>query len=398
MDAKSPSYVEFIVIAAMLIATVALSIDIMLPAIGVMADDLDFAFSNQRQWIITSLFLGLSVGQLILGPLSDAIGRRPVILLGIAVFVIGCAICARSTTFEGMMLGRVVQGFGAAGPRTATVAMIRDRFAGNAMARVMSYITGLFVLVPVLAPGLGQALLYFMPWRGLFGVLAFISLTGGAWLMLRQPETLREPRPLRVRALASAFKEVVTSARPMGYTVAAACCYGALMGYINSSQQVFQDLYRLGDGFVLVFGASAAFISAATLINAQLVRRFTMERICIVAIAVVVVWALVFHVVVWRMKGFPPLWLWMIFNCPVLFLLGLTFGNFNAIALKDLGHIAGLASAVVASLNTALSLIIAAVIGLHFDMTVGPIVLGYAGFGALALVSMLLPYCRRARS
>ena len=397
MPAKAPGRTELVAIAAILMATVSLSIDIILPALGEMAGELGIADSNRRQWIITALFLGLTAGQLLFGPLSDAVGRRPAVVAGIGVFVSGSLICALAPSFEVMMAGRVVQGIGAAGPRIVTVALIRDRFEGREMARVMSVIMGVFIMVPVLAPLVGQALLFLMPWRGLFGVLSAICLGGGLWLLLRQPETLGEPQPLRLGRLLAASREVLTSARPMAYTVAGGCCYGALMGYVNSSQQLFQDLFRVGDLYTLVFGASAAFISAATLVNARLVRRHGMERVCILSMAALAVWSAAFLLILRAAGNPPPLWLWMAYNCPVLFLLGLTFGNFNAIALRDLGHIAGLASAVVASLTTALSLVIAAAIGLSFDMTTQPIVTGYLAFGALALAFMLLPEVRLLR-
>ena len=389
-EPKAPGRIEFVALCAVLMSTVALSIDIMLPALGRMAGDLGIDDGNDRQWIITTLFVGLMIGQLVFGPLSDGIGRRLAIVLGIGVFVAGSIVCALATSLEGMLLGRVVQGFGAAGPRIVTVALIRDRFAGIEMASVMSLIMGLFILVPVLAPLLGQGLLLLLPWRGLFGFLAAVCLGGGVWLLLRQPETLARRRSVRPRALLAALVEVLRSPRAMAYTLAGGCCYGALMGYVNSSQQLFQDIYRLGDFYPMIFGASAAFISAATLINSRLVRLVAMERVCVVAVAAMVVWSLLFLAVLSVLGHRPPLWAWMAFNCPALFLLGLTFGNFNAIALRDLSHVAGLASAVTASLNTALSLAIAAWIGLAFDMSVRPVVVGYAVFGALALGLMLL--------
>lgn len=313
--AKGPGRIELVAIAAILMATVALSIDIMLPALGEMGRDLGIADNNNRQWIITALFLGLTGGQLFFGPLSDSVGRRPAIMAGIAVFVAGSALCALATSFEAIMLGRIMQGFGAAGPRIVTVALIRDRFAGNDMARIMSIIMGVFIMVPVLAPLVGQGLLLLMPWRGLFGVLAAFCLTGGLWLLLRQPETLAKPRPLKAGPLLAAAREVVTSVRPMAYTAAGGCCYGALMGYINSSQQLFQDLFALGDLYALVFGVSAAFISAATLVNARLVRRHTLERICILSVAALFVWAALFFPILGASGNRPPLWLWMVFNC-----------------------------------------------------------------------------------
>ena len=394
---NAPGRTEFVAICAVLMATVALSIDIILPAMGNMAGNLGIDGNNERQWIITTLFVGLAIGQLVFGPLSDGIGRRPAIAVGIGVFVAGSTLCALATSSEAMMLGRVVQGFGAAGPRIVTVALIRDRMAGAEMARTMSLIMGLFIMVPVLAPAVGQALLFLMPWRGLFGVLAAVCLGGGLWLLLRQPETLAQRRSVRPRALFAALFEVLRSPRSVAYTLAGGCCYGALMGYVNSSQQLFQDFYQVGNLYAVIFGASAAFISAATLTNSRLVRSVAMERVCVVAVAAMVAWSLLFLVAIAAMASRPPLWAWMVFNCPVLFLLGLTFGNFNAIALRDLGHIAGLASAVMASLNTALSLVIAAWIGLGFDMTTRPVVVGYALFGSLALGLMLIPELQSPR-
>ena len=289
-------------------STVALSIDIMLPALGHMARDLGIDDGNDRQWIITTLFVGLMIGQLVFGPLSDGIGRRLAIILGIGVFVAGSIICALATSIEGMLLGRVVQGFGAAGPRIVTVALIRDRFAGIEMARIMSLIMGTFILVPVLAPLFGQGLLFLLPWRGLFGVLATVCAGAGVWFLLRQPETLAQPRSVRPRALLAALKEVLRSPRSIAYTLAGGCCYGALMGYVNSSQQLFQDIYRLGDYYPMIFGASAAFIAAATLINARLVRHVAMERVCVVAVAALVVWSLLCLAALPVLGHPPPLW------------------------------------------------------------------------------------------
>lgn len=195
---QNPGRSELIAIATVLMATIALSIDVMLPALGDMASEFGVTDSNRRQLVIITLFLGLAFGQLIFGPLSDAIGRRPSITLGAVLFATGGLICALSSTFEGLIAGRVLQGIGAAGPRIVMVALIRDRFEGAAMARVMSIIMGIFIMVPVLAPSVGQVLLVFMPWRGLFGLLSVICLSGATWLLLRQPETLVQRRPLEL--------------------------------------------------------------------------------------------------------------------------------------------------------------------------------------------------------
>ena len=199
---KQPGRPEFIAMATVLMATIALSIDVMLPALGEMATEF-IVESNQRQLVIVVLFLWLAAGQLVFGPLSDSVGRRPAITLGAVLFAIGGLVCAMAPTFEVLIAGRLLQGIGAAGPRIVTVALIMDRFEGAAMARVMSIIMGIFIMVPVLAPSLGQFLLLVMPWRGLFILLSVICMSGTVWLLLRQPETLSEKRPLRPRVFAA---------------------------------------------------------------------------------------------------------------------------------------------------------------------------------------------------
>ncbi len=391
MSVRNAGRREFIAICAILMAMVALSVDIMLPALGDISDQLGFAEANHRQWVITTLFIGLTFGQLFFGPISDSIGRKAAILFGIVPFAAGSLICAFANSFEIMILGRLIQGFGAAGPRVVTIAMVRDRYQGAEMANVMSVIIGIFILVPVIAPMFGQALLVFMPWRGLFGALAAICLTGGVWLSLRQSETLAERKPYRFRRLFTAAREVFSDIRAMSFTLASACCYGAIMGYVNSSQQLFQDLFRTGNAYAFWFGVSGAFISGATLVNARLVRNFGMERICISAVSALIALSLT-YLVLTTQAGLPvDLLVWMVFNCTSVFLLGLTFGNFNAIALNQLGHIAGMASAITASMNSAFSLMIAALIGLSFNMTTVPIAIGYALFGTMALGFMLTP-------
>ncbi|MEM0908508.1 MAG: multidrug effflux MFS transporter [Pseudomonadota bacterium] len=376
-------------------ATIALSIDVMLPALGEIASEFGIAHDNRRQLVIVTLFVGLAAGQLIFGPLSDAIGRRPAITVGAVIFAVGGGVCALSSTFEGLIAGRLLQGFGAAGPRIVTVALMRDRFEGRAMAQVMSIIMGTFIMVPVLAPSLGQALLVFMSWRGLFGFLSVVCLLGTVWLLLRQPETHVDRQRLGAKTLKIAARQVVTDRCAMAYTLAGGFCYGALMGYIGSSQQLFQETYRVGDLYVILFGVSAAFVSAATFTNSILVKHVTMEGICVVAVGALVAWSAAYLAIILAAGSLPPLWAFMLFNCPALFMLGLTFGNFSAIALQHLGHIAGLAAAMTASLLTLVGVVGAALIGFSFDGTVVPIVLGYLLSGLIAVALMRLCPSRR---
>ncbi|HEX8375430.1 MAG TPA: multidrug effflux MFS transporter [Geminicoccaceae bacterium] len=369
----------------MLMALVALSVDTILPAFGAIAAEFGLGDSNRRQWIISALFVGLAAGQLLYGPLSDSWGRKPAIYLGLFWFAVGSLISAVATGFEAMLLGRALQGFGAAGPRIVAVAMVRDRFRGVEMARVMSVVIAAFIMVPVFAPSLGQVVLWYASWRSIFvGVLAF-GLLGGAWLALRQPETLPARLPFNARSLVTAAREVMRTRRSVAFTLAAACCYGALMGYVNSAQQIFQEVYGVGELFPFLFGACAVFVAAATLTNSALVARYRMTSICKAALIAATAWATAFLLAAAVGGGGLPLWLFLLFAGPVLFAIGLTFGNINAIALEPLGHIAGMASAVTATLSTVVSLVIGTVIGGLFDGTVVPVLAGYAVSGAAAL-------------
>lgn len=384
----APRSRELIAVFAILMATVALSIDVMLPALGDMATELSFAEGNARQWVIILVFLGLSAGQLIFGPLSDAIGRKPAIAIGAGLFTLGSLGCALSSSFEMLLLFRFLQGLGAAGPRLVTIAMIRDRFSGAEMARVLSIIMGIFIMVPVLGPTIGQGLLFLMPWRGLFAVIAAVCVIGVVWLSFRQPETLATRRPLRFHILAAALREVITDRRAMAFTGAAGLCYGAVMGYVNASQQVFQEIYAAGDLYAPLFGAAAAFISAATITNSRLVRRIPMERICRHAVQALTGWSALFAIVLTLTNGLPSLWLFMGFNAVALFFLGLTFGNFQSIALENLGHVAGLASAVTMSLTNLVGMATAGLIGLRLADTLWPLAIGFALSGVLAYALM----------
>lgn len=385
---------EFVAITTLLMALVALSIDAVLPALGDIAREFGIEDGNRRQWTITALFVGLAVGQLLYGPLSDAIGRKPAILIGLGWFTVGSLLSANAHDLETMLAGRVLQGFGAAAPRIVTVAMVRDRFEGTAMARMMSVLISVFILVPVLAPSLGQMVLWHASWRVLFLAVLAVALLAGLWFALRQEETLKERRPLAAAALGRAVVEVMRNRRTVSFVLAGACCYGALMGYINASQQVFQDIYGVGDLYPLYFGACAAFIAAATLTNSVVVARVGMERISVLAVAGMTVWSALFLGVAAFSGSVLPLALWLPFTAVALFLLGLVFGNVNALALQPLGHIAGLASAVTASVSTVVSLAIAAIVGNLLDGTVMPVLAGYVLSGAVG--SALLAFGRRS--
>lgn len=389
---------EFIALVALLISLVAMSIDAMLPALGIMAADLDAGGPNDRQQVLTGLFAGLAVGQLAFGPLADSFGRRPAILGGLGLFIVGSLATALATSFPVAIAGRVLQGFGASGPRVVAVAMVRDRHQGRTMARIMSFAFSVFILVPVLAPLVGQFVLIFATWRAIFWGLAVVAVAAALWFAGRQPETLPRDRRARFSALSigRAAGEALKTRVTLGYTVAAGCAFGPFVAYLATSQQIFQDQYGQGRLFPVYFGALALAIGAASLVNARLVLRYGMRLLSARALYAALAASAGFLLIVTVMDGHPPLWAFMAYMLVNFFCMGLLFGNYNALAMAPMGHIAGVASAVIGSLTTLISLAIGALIGQAYDGTLMPLILGFALFGLGTLAAS--EWAERARS
>lgn len=384
-----PGRAEFIALIALLMSTIALSVDLMLPALGEMSDHFGLATDNDRQAVITVIFAGLMLGQLIFGPLSDYIGRKPAIFIGLGFQITGSLLCIFAQDFMLLLFGRFLQGFGGAAPRIVIVAMVRDRFEGQEMAKIMSVALTVFILVPTFAPAIGQGILLFAPWQGLFVTLLAVALLGGTWLAIRQPETNTNPSPFDAGRMLSAIKRVFTTPVSLLYATAAGCAFGTLLGYIVSSQQILQDLYQTGELFALYFGITSALVALSTTVNAWLLNRFSMEAITGSAIGTQVVWSLGFLVWITATGTNPPLAAWMVFISVALFLVGMTFGNYNAIALRPLGQIAGIASSILASIQTLISMLVATVVGAAFAMSVAPVVLGSVLMGLVASALMV---------
>ena len=387
---KTASEGEFVALIALLISLVALSIDAMLPALPQMGAELGVAQENDRQFIVSFLFLGLAAGQLLFGPLSDAVGRKPAIYGGLAVFVLGSLISAFASDFTFMLIGRLLQGFGAAGPRIVVVAMVRDRFEGRAMARIMSLVMAVFILVPALAPFLGQGVLEIAHWRAIFGAFVLLAVVGLVWFAWRQPETLAPERRLAFtpRRLWSAVAETCRNRTAFGYTIAAGLIFGAFIGYLTSAQQIFQDLYGVGRLFPLCFAVLALALGGASLVNARLVMRLGMRALCRWSLLALTGISAAFFFFALAWGGVVPLWLMMAVFLLCFFCIGILFGNFNALAMEPLGHIAGVAAAVIGSITTLVSLVLGTAIGALYDGSLLPLVGGFAGLGLLSLLVM----------
>lgn len=379
---------EFVALMAFCMSLVALSIDAMLPAFGDMSRDLSVAGTNDIQLVVSLLFVGLAIGQLFYGPLSDSIGRKPAIFIGFAVFLLGSVLSMVASDFHHMLFGRLLQGIGAAGPRTVSVALIRDRFDGSEMARVMSFIMTVFILVPVFAPLLGQTILIFAGWRAIFGAFLVLAAAAMAWLAARQPETLDPERrkPFTLSNIGIALGMVLRSRPTVVYTLVAGCVSGAFLSYLNTSQQIFQVQYGLGRLFPLYFAILAISVGLASLFNGRMVMRFGMHALANRALVAMLVLSLLFFAFAWAFDGHPPLWLFMTNCCALFFCIGILFGNLNAIAMEPLGHVAGTAASVIGSATTLLAAMLGFLIGRAYDGSLLPISASFVILTTLSVV------------
>jgi MFS transporter, DHA1 family, multidrug resistance protein len=396
-SSPSRSGAEFIALLAMATSLAAFSVDAMLPALPQIAHDLGIERDNDRQLLVSALLLGLAAGQLFYGPVSDSVGRKRPIYVGFGIFLIGSVLCLAAGDLTVMLAGRLLQGLGAAGPRILVLAMVRDRYAGPAMARVMSLITSVFMLVPVIAPSIGQGLLLVGSWHLIFAVLLIQGLAALVWMAWRQPETLPPERrlPFTPRRIAAGFREVFRTRVSIGYTVSAGLVFGAFVGWLSSCQQILQEQYELGRLFPIFFAILALSFAAAAIVNARLVTRLGMRRLAGTALGLVSGLSACFFLVTLAVTQ-PPLWAFIAYLLALFFCIGILFGNFNALAMEPLGHIAGVAAAVISTIISLLSLGLGTVLGQAYDGTVRPMV---AGFALLGLASAgFMSYAERGRA
>lgn len=395
---------EFVVMLAFMISIVAMATDIMLPALSMIGEDLGVGDPNDVQLVVSSLFFGFSIGQLVVGPLSDTYGRKPVVLVGYVVFVVGCILSISATDLTTMLTGRFLQGAGAAAPRIVSTSLIRDGYAGRAMARIMSAIMSVFIIVPAIAPSIGQGVILILPWRYTFAVLLAMAVIAATWFGIRQPETLAREnrRALSVSNLVAGCVEVLSIRTVFGYTLSMGFIFGAFLSYLEASRQIFQDTLKAGDMFAVYFGVAALAMGAASILNAMLVMRLGMRLLVHSALVALVLLSGVFFAVFHAFDGQPSLSLFMTWQLAAFFCVGILFGNLNALAMEPLGHIAGLGAALIGSIATFISLPFGWLIGQMYDGTVLPLVGGFFSLGLAALIgarwaerALLLPVPRR---
>lgn len=379
-------FAEFVALVASLMALGALGTDAMLPALPAIGEALGVADENGRQWVISAFLAGFGLAHLVHGPLVDRFGRRRVLLWAITGYVVANGAAALATSYPLLIAARVAAGAMVAGTRIATVALVRDCYQGRAMARVMSIAFMVFMVVPVVAPTVGQLVLLFGDWRAIFWVIAGSAALLGGWIVVRLPETLRPDGrlPIEPGRILAGWRETLSDRQSLGYTLAAAMLMGGLYGYLNSVQQIMFDTYRRPELLAAVFAATAATMAAANLMNARIVMRLGTRRIAHAAVAGLCAIAAA-HLLT-ALGGRDTLPVFSILQALTMACFGLATANFSAMAMENMGGIAGTASSVQGFTSVTAGVAIGAVIGQAYDGTTAPMIAGFLTVGLLALL------------
>jgi len=373
---REPAYGEFVILVSLMTSLAALAIDAMLPSLQRIGSDLNVQNGNDRQLVVSILFLGMAVGQLFFGPLSDKTGRKPAIYAGYALFIAGSLLSVLAINFTMMLLGRLLQGVGISSPRAVTVALVRDRYAGRAMARVMSFVMTVFILVPMLAPTFGQAILMFSGWRAIFLSFMLMAIVTLIWFAVRMPETLAPENrsAFSLKQIFSTIRAIFKIRITLGYTITTGLILGMFLGYLNSTQQIFQEQYALGASFPLYFAVLSLSQGMASLANTRAVMRFGMRYLVGRSLFFIFGLSILALGIALLTAGHPPLWTLMLYLMLTFFGIGILFGNMNALAMEPLGHLAGIGAAVVGSLSTLISMVLGTMIGRSYNGTILPLV------------------------
>jgi DHA1 family bicyclomycin/chloramphenicol resistance-like MFS transporter len=385
---RTLSIAELVAMVAALSALNALAIDFLLPALPEIDRDFALTNDNDRQLVIVAYVALFGLSQLVYGPLADAFGRRSVLNWALGIFIVGAVLCVVAPTFELFLLARALQGVGAAATRVIATAVVRDLTEGRRMAQVMSMAMTVFMIVPIVAPGFGQLILFFAPWRWIFGALLIYAVLVFIWTLLRLPETLRpeNKRAFRPREIARGYLEVLRERQTLGYMLATMFMTACLFSYITSSQQIFVDVFGLGPVFPVAFASIAVAISFGTFLNSRIVMLYGMRRIShlmtlaftLIAVAMALVTEL----------GFASFWLFFALLALTFSFFGLITSNYNALAMEPVGHIAGSGSALFGAVTASGGALLGGLIARAFDGTVVPFALGLAVAGSAALAAI----------
>ncbi|SHG20348.1 multidrug effflux MFS transporter [Flagellimonas flava] len=389
-DVQKPNF-EFIALMAALMSIVALAIDALLPAISNIGEAIHSHNSTDNQLLVTMIFLGLGVGQLVFGPLSDCYGRKPVVYLGFALFGIASAICVFAPSLEIMVIGRILQGIGLSAPRTLAISIIRDTYKGDYMAKIMSFVVAFFILIPVVAPAIGKLILDAFGWEAIFYIQLIFALIVGIWFWKRQPETLKPEYkiPFTKHVFVDGVREFFKYRDTIVFTFISGLVTGAFLVYLSSSQHIFENQYDLKEAFPYIFAGLAISIGLSTFMNGTLVMRFGMRKLSLLALTAFCLIAILYVVLFWGMPN-PSIVVLVGFLSLQFFCLGFMWGNYRSIAMEPIGHIAGIGAAINGFISTLLAIPIATFIGEFISDTVWPLFAGLAICGIVSLGIVML--------
>jgi DHA1 family bicyclomycin/chloramphenicol resistance-like MFS transporter len=384
------SQFEFVALMASLMSVVALAIDALLPALDIIGITIGTTEVVDNQLLITMIFLGLGFGPLVFGPLSDSFGRKPVVYMGFALFIAASFVCVNATSLEVMVIGRILQGIGLSAPRTMSIAIIRDMYSGDYMARIMSFVTVVFILVPVIAPAMGKFILDYYNWHGIFYIQVLISILVSWWFWKRQPETLsiENKKKFSKKGFIGEFKELIKYKRTFGFTIIAGFVTGSFMVYLSSSQQIFQNQYNLKEEFPYIFAGLAIAIGAAVFLNGVLVIKYGMEKLITTALVSFFVVSATYIALFYNTPN-PDVRVLLLFFALQFFSIGFLFGNLRAMAMQPVGHIAGIAAAVTGFISTIMAVPISIYIGRFIAETALPLFVGFSICAGLS-ISLLI--------
>ncbi len=367
----------------------ALAIDAMLPALGVMSRDLAVSDPNQRQLVVGMFLLGLGLGSLVPGVLADRFGRKPVLLTCIAAYVVLSLACALVTSIEALIAIRFLQGIVSSGLSVIPSAIIRDRFSGDRMARLQSLIGVIFMVVPMIAPSIGQAIMLVADWRWIFGLMALLGVVMAGWIAWRLPETLHVEyrQSVHLRTIFTNMSASLTDRAASGYVLGGALMLGAGWGYIQSSQQLVAEHFGAGTMFPLIFGAMALGMAAANFTNSRIVERFGARRVSHTAMLTYLALSLI-HLAV-ALGGRETLWQFVAIQTPTMMMMGFVGANFGSISLQPFARIAGAASSAQAFVKLVLASLIGWAVGQSYNETALPFLLALLASGLLTLAFVL---------
>lgn len=383
---------EFIALMALMMSISALATDTLLPALGVIGNHFGVSQTSDKQLLVTMTFLGMGVGQLFAGALSDSMGRKPVMYLGFAIFILASILSVSTQRFDVLVLSRVLQGVGLSAPRTLSTAIVRDGYTGRHMAKTMSFISMIFILVPAIAPTLGSWILHYFGWRAIFYMQISIAALGVLWFALRQAETLpkNQRSHLNIYILTRSSGAFFSQKKSVLYTIALGFAMGALFTFLSTSETIFIAQYQKADAFSYLFAAIALSMGVSMFINGKYVLRYGMYAIVRLA-AVFFTCIPLLYVVLFASAKNPSVYVVQVFLMLQIFSIGFIFGNLTALAIEPLGHIAGMASAIVGFVSMLIGVSYAGVIGSFIHTTALPLFVGFfiSGLAVLAALAMI---------